>query len=388
MNDKITRTHRAGTALLAVLIIVMAITVLSLGFLSRSDVELACGENTIFRTQMDYLAESGLEHARGLIINPQDSGSEYWTGAEALQLVSGGNDYYDVNVVRLSECNYQITCDAYRMKNGEKTGNSRLTGELRLDPVIAFWAGGNWTSEPQTTVNGDVYCNGTLEGESNIYGDAFAQLGITALYIEGRRNENVTQPPVAWPGLDVGNFSSTYYYGSTGYSVQNVSSGTYYNCTFGSALSEPPEVFYCSGDIELAGGVTINGMLVVGQNMIVSDANSSSVNVITAGKNFPALLVSGEMAMRTAGKLQVNGLAQIANRINVDDGAENVDIDIVGGLYIANGEVDGVNGSSLSNSINITAAPAIASIEIWPTPGNPVRWTPCGGAFFRSIERN
>ena len=100
---------------------------------------------------------------------------------------------------------------------------------------------------------------------------------------------------MAWPGLDINDFSSTYYHESTGYGAQNVSSGTYSNCTFGSASSEPPEVFYCSGDIELAGGVTINGMLVVGQNMIVSDANSSSVNIITAGKNFPALLVSGDV---------------------------------------------------------------------------------------------
>jgi hypothetical protein len=274
------------------------------------------------------------------------------------------------------------------MKSGERIGSSRLTGELRLDPCIAFWAGGSWESELQTTVNGDVYCSGTLEGEGDINGDAFATENITAANIEGRQNDAVTQTPVGWPGLDINDFSSTYYYESTGYGVQNVSSDTYSNCTFGSASSEPPEVFYCSGDIELAGGVTINGMLVVGQNMIVSDANSSSVNVITAGKNFPALLVSGEVVMRTAGKLQVNGLAQISNRINVEGGAENVAIDIVGGLYIANGDIDGLTGSSLSNSINITAAASTASIEIWPTPGNPVRWTPCGGAFFRSIERN
>jgi hypothetical protein len=388
MSDKKNRTNRPGIALLVVLIIVMAITILSLGFLSRSDVELACGENMILRTQMDYLAESGLQHAKGLILNPQDVSSEYWTGSNGLQLVSGSNDYYDVNVVKLGECNYQITCEAYRMKNGERTGSSRLTGELRLDRCIAFWAGGTWISELQTTVNGDVYCDGSLGGEGDINGDAFARLSVTALYIEGRKNENVTQTPVAWSGLGINDFSSNYYYGATSYPVQSVSSGIYSNCTFGSGASEPPEVFYCSGDIELAGGVTINGMLVVDQNMIVSDANSGAANVITAGKNFPALMVGGNVIMRTRGTLQVNGLAQIDNRIKVDDGAENVDIDIVGGLYIANGEIDGVNGGSPSNSVTITAAPSIASIQIWPTPGNPVRWTPCGGAFFRSIERN
>ena len=66
MNAKKNKNSRQGAALLVVLFIVMVITILSLGFLSRSDVELACGQNMILRTQMDYLAESGLEHARGL----------------------------------------------------------------------------------------------------------------------------------------------------------------------------------------------------------------------------------------------------------------------------------------------------------------------------------
>jgi type II secretory pathway component PulK len=81
MNREKNMTGRRGAALLIVLIVIMAITVLSLGFLSRSDVELACGENMVLRTQMDYLAESSLEHAKGLILNPQDISSEYWTGA-------------------------------------------------------------------------------------------------------------------------------------------------------------------------------------------------------------------------------------------------------------------------------------------------------------------
>lgn len=388
MNDKRTTTHRAGTALLVVLIIVMAITILSLGFLSRSNVELACGANTILRTQMDYLAESGLEHARGLILNPQDVISEYWTGAEGLQVVLGSNDYYDVNAAKLAECNYRINCEAYRMKDGERIASSRLTGELRLDPCIAFWAGGAWVSEPQITVNGDVYVHGTLQGEGYVNGDAFASSSITALYVEGRKNENVTQAPVAWPGLDISDFSSTYYYGSTGYPVQVISPDTYSNCTFGSASSQPPEVFYCGGDIELAGGVTINGMLVVQQHLIISDANNGNANIITAGKNYPALLVNGEMLLRSGAALQVSGLTQIRNRINVENGAENVDVDIVGGAYITNGALEGLSTSSVSNSINITAAPAMASIQIWPTAGNPLRWTPCAGAFFRSIERN
>jgi len=159
---KATRKIRQGTALLVVLLIVMTITVLSLGFLTRSNVELACGRNMVLREQMDYLAESGLEHAKGLILNPQDLDSEYWTGAAAQQLTGGGDDYYDVSVTRLSPCNYQISCDAYRLKNGAQTGRSGLRAELRLDPTIALWVGADATLPQMSVVDGDIYCNGTL----------------------------------------------------------------------------------------------------------------------------------------------------------------------------------------------------------------------------------
>ncbi len=113
MNPKRNIAKRSGFALLAVLMIVMVIAVMSLGFLSRSDVELACGRNMEARAQMDYLAESGLEHARGLILNPQDVAAEYWTGEQLQQLVAGSPDYYDLVVVRdgtdpNDRCNYII----------------------------------------------------------------------------------------------------------------------------------------------------------------------------------------------------------------------------------------------------------------------------------------
>ena len=94
---EIRNSRRSGAALLVVLFVVMAITILSLGYLSRSDVELACGANMALWSQMSYLAESGLEHAKGLILNPQEISAEYWTGDTAQQ-IDAGNDYYDVVV--------------------------------------------------------------------------------------------------------------------------------------------------------------------------------------------------------------------------------------------------------------------------------------------------
>jgi hypothetical protein len=150
LEIRIPKSERKGAALLVVLFVVMTITIVSLGFLSRSNVELACGRNMVMRTQMDYLADSGLEHARGLLLNPDSidlGGADYWAGATAQQLTSG-NDYYDTSVVRDSIgggfTNYTINCTAYRLDNGQRTAQSSLsallsvpTGGIRLALAVS-----------------------------------------------------------------------------------------------------------------------------------------------------------------------------------------------------------------------------------------------------------
>ncbi len=135
-------------ALLAVLFIVMVITVLSLGFLSRSDVELACGENMILRIQMDYLAESGLEHARGLIINDSNFSGGLLASRQQLPADSDGYDeyYYDINAALLTDpcdpnqsSSYGVICTAYREKYSERFGESILEAELCVEPNVAYW---------------------------------------------------------------------------------------------------------------------------------------------------------------------------------------------------------------------------------------------------------
>jgi hypothetical protein len=125
-----------GAALIVVLFIVMIATILSFGFLARSDNELACGANMVMKTQMDYLAESGLEYVKGIT-----AGDSNFAAVTGQQLYSG-NDYYDVNVVPLTlpdpnqpgVYNYQVTSTAYRQKNGQKVGESTLRAELHVDP--------------------------------------------------------------------------------------------------------------------------------------------------------------------------------------------------------------------------------------------------------------
>lgn len=132
---------------------------------------------------------------------------------------------------------------------------------------------------------------------------------------------------------------------------------------------------------ELQSTVTINGTLAVNGNLSISGTN----NIISAVKNFPALLVSGEVIVEDGRALEVNGLAQIGQRLLISASGGNVDIDVAGGLFIANGSIEGEISDMVPT--DITAAPAIASIQTWPERGNPVRWSPSAGAIFRSIGR-
>ena len=314
--------RRAGMALLVVLLIVMIATVLSLGFLARSDVELNCGENMILRTQMDYLAESGLEHARGLILNPQEVGSEYWTGAANLQLVEGSNDYYEVKVVRddsvaTDKCNYVIDCNAYKIKEGERIGRSSLEARLRLDPCIALWTGSSITLSSGVVVNGDVYCNGTLINCGTVNGDVFAS-SLSGI-IKGQQKA-VADLSLSRPRITVGDFT-------TRYTVETIGSGILAGGTH--LPTSGAQVCYRNGNLVLDGGVQIDGMLVVNGNLTIQ----GNGNVLTGAKNLPAILVTGNVVVKNGTGLNVSGLMAVDGWMQIGTGISGMSI--LGGLFVA-----------------------------------------------------
>jgi hypothetical protein len=313
---------------MAVLLIVMVVTILSLGFLSRSDAELACGRNMGLRTRTDYLAESGLEHARGLILNPQDVDSEYWTGAVRQQLIEGSSDYYDVQVLKLGQCNYEITCDAYRESNGEQIGRSSLKAELRLDPSIALWTENNAIVWPRMTVDGDVYCSGALTNNGIINGDAFAS--VLNGTVAGQRKE-VGDISLQWPQAAVADFTSRYSVQAIGSSLAGVTLGPY----------DPVRVCYHGiGDVQLAGNVQVSGMLAVEGNLTIR----GSGNIIRAGKNLPALLVTGNLVIEDAGTIDIEGLAIVEGQVQVSAGV--TDVNVTGALFTRGGMMETTADSS------------------------------------------
>lgn len=361
INNQLSIIHRKGVALLVVLFVVMVITITALGFLSKSDVELACGQNMKLRVEMDSTADSGLAHARGLIMSPQDLASEYWSG-DAAQQTAGGDDYYDLDIVRddsdpTDRCNYIIDCNSYRLSGGEKIGRSNIRAQLRLDPCIAYWAGAGTTISQRVTINGDMYCAGNLAGSGAIGGDVFATGTVSGTGIEGRLNQWVAEAPVAWPGIQAGDFSSTYYIGPGAYAPVIVGSYVHPGGNFNPSGSNPGGVRYRNGDAELSGNVTINGLLAIKGDLTIRGSNT-----VTAVKNFPALLVAGDVTIEAGGKLEINGLIVVGGRVRVssDDG----DLDIVGGLFTRDGLVETVTDSSGNDNSGM-----MYSTPVWEPSG-------------------
>jgi hypothetical protein len=350
---KIKRADRPGVALLVVLFIVMAVTVLSFAFITRSDVELACGQNMVLRTNIDYLAQSGLEHAKGLLLNPQDIDAPYWAGAVRRQLCSG-SDYYDVNVVQTDRCDYQITSVGYREKGGEKLGQSSLTASLRLDPVIALWMGNSGSLGSDITVNDDVYCSGSLINYGDVNGDV-----LTGSFTGNSPAGSISAASalsLGWPLVNIEKFTSHYTTQPVSGSLSSQPLGPY----------EPVRVFYSAGDLELAGDVVIDGMLLVEGDLTIN----GSGNVLKAGKNVPALYVTGDCFIKGSAQLSVEGLVVVDGKVNIKRGSEDIDVDISGGLF---------NGDGIIETVRDSAGGQDAIIY-----GEPVFMTDAGhtGAFF------
>lgn len=312
--------HRRGVALLMVLLLILAITILATGFLAGADTELACGANTLLRLQMDQLAESGLEHARGLILHSQDVPTDFWTdGATAQQLMADSRDYYDVRTTRDANQptdyrTYDITCTAYRLTGTEKTGQSRLAAVLRLDPCVGLWSNGDLDFRGSWCLDGDLRSGGKIVNRATpqaIDGDAFA--GGLAGSIVGQLSD-ANQLSLAWPPV-------TQTYTNPEY-TNGVVSGTL------SGAAYPAAIWRAAGDLVLQGNVTIEGMLLVAGNLTVR----GNANRIVAARRLPALYVGGNLTIEKVDGLQIEGLAVVDHDLQIHAAASHVAV--VGALFV------------------------------------------------------
>ncbi len=335
---RIAHRHR-GIALLMVLMIVLVVTILSAGFMIRADVELACGQSMLLRLQMDQVANSGLEHAKGLLLRPQPLSATYvvsanqysdwyWEGGTGLQLVSdtaGCDDYYDVTLSRdaTDYCTFLITSSAYRENSsGEEIGRTTLGATLRVDPCMGLWTKTNMIFRPNWVLHGDLCANGSVVNQAateSLDGDVFA----TSLTGTSVGQKYPVRDPSFWPLV-----TSTY--ANHVYATQPLTAGTTMSGTYESLTRR---IYHCkTGDITLgddASPATITGMLFVTTGNVTvagSDCN------ITTVRNLPALYVGGNLVLENASNLTIKGLAVVGGDLRIRSDVSNVQF--IGGLFV------------------------------------------------------
>jgi type II secretory pathway component PulK len=133
--------NKRGAALLIVLFITMAVTIASLGFLARSDAELACGDNLALRLKMDNLARCALMYGRAFVMN---YGPATISSPAAQPSETGGADYWKLTFAGAPATNpvdpnlfsgtttytYSITAEGYRLINSVKVARSSLQATI------------------------------------------------------------------------------------------------------------------------------------------------------------------------------------------------------------------------------------------------------------------
>ncbi|MHB9071197.1 MAG: LamG domain-containing protein [Sedimentisphaerales bacterium] len=342
-----------GMVLIIVLILVGVITIVGLGFIVRGDAELAFGQNMEMKADMDCLADAGLEHGRGLVMCPHDLAGE--PNVYSAQQLDTGSDYYDVNVTKTSELDFQIKSDAYRMQNGSKFATNSLTAKLRLDPAVAFWTntGCQFNYNSNVVVNGDVYCSDSLENDGIINGDCFAD-ALTGTAATGRLNAKTALTTL------LSRPTITYALLTSNFATQPIGSSSLNNVT----LSGTPVVYYRNGDLKIISDVVINGCLAVNGDLTITGTN----NIITAKKNAPAIYVSGNLILKEGARITIDGLVFVDGRIEmpvlnqstaitgsliVDDGIRYILPDYSSNHYdgVINGDCVGADGK-LDGAIN------------------------------------
>jgi hypothetical protein len=352
--------RRRGIALLAVLFVIMAITVLALGFVARSTTESACGQNLASRVETDQLAASGLEHARGLILNPQEAASDCWTGGVGLQLASGDRSY-DVTVAPNpaspnDHCTYAVTSDAYQTRSGEKVSRSVLSAQLRLDPAVALWLGSATTLTSGWTVYGDARCGGSLAQYGTINGDVYAS-ALTGTGVKTGQLRTAGQLGLAWPSLAASVFTSHY-------STSTLASSTLAAGTYGPY--DPIRVLHRQGNLIMQSNTTIRGLLLVEGNLTIQGDN----NTIVAPKNVPALYVTGDLIVGNVATLNLTGLAVVGGRILLGAGATGVNVQ--GALFAAGTVIETAADSSGNDAYGM----------LYGTP----QWQPSAGRINGALQ--
>jgi cytoskeletal protein CcmA (bactofilin family) len=313
--------HRRAYILLVVLAFTALASALGMSFLEANSTVMPEAVNYQGMVRAEALASSGVALASHLLLYPPTNLSltQYYTGASGVTLDSSG-DYFDVSVVRSDAWSpAQTDLNLYRIiatgvakdPGGAIRAKRSATAEIQAPPIgkwqftQGFISSGLALVVPtRATITGDLHANGNISGTGSCTGKVSATG--TATWLGGGPPTSIVSlaPSIARPLISPYQ-ASTYtirgrtYTPYTTYSSNQItpSDASTLNAIDMSASNPGRIIIAPTGDLTIRQNVQLTGTLVVNGNLRIDDSGSHQV---TAVSGFPALVVTGDVQIRSA----------------------------------------------------------------------------------------
>lgn len=343
--NKPRRRSPAGSILLTVLIVIMAVSVITMGLLARSDMELECSRNLGVQLQQGFTEDSVLAYARAKVL------SEYapaWSGQ--VQLFDA--DPFSLRIIQQSRNLFTVNY----CRPGGNFSNPDLTAVFQIPQTLVYWQKMPNDLPAEVTICGDVYCDDALTNRAAVKGNIYSRFSITNLgAIEGLQLPNHLSPPIAYPNLLYLSFENTYWIGTASYSPRSVLPGSYTNLICQPDPANPAGFFYCPGDLTLSGSCAVYGTLAVQGDLTLTGVGTRLE--IRPQDSFPAafrvnhirtsLLVGNDLTLSGGScVLEAQGAAQVGRRVDLQNQVGSR-LFLTGVLYIGQDGIINTTGSSV-----------------------------------------
>lgn len=313
------KTARCGYALVLVIGLVAAVSVLGLAYIESNAITVQGSLNLTGVSRARYLAECGAEHAIFWLAQPNAPGAGsdgYWTGTSS-QRVDETYDCYDVLVHRdpNDQDGYKITSIGH-VKTGPNSIrlSHRLTSLVRVQSNPAVQArhallldSGSALPRNQTYIGG-VHSNQWVLSSAAIQGDLTA-CGFALWLVQPSGQVRSNQPAAAFPQFTASHLFS-YRLGretftAADYSFRNLDqtfankapAGQPASTTWNITPGNPAGALRCTnvdggkGKVVLRNNFSFTGTLVIDGDIYVDGSNIS----LTAVPGFPAIVCTGDI---------------------------------------------------------------------------------------------
>jgi Tfp pilus assembly protein PilE len=345
------RARRGGFSMMMVIAVVAVAAILAMAVLSSNTLQAKASSGRAAVVQADSLAESGLNRALYYAHNIDDGakcpirslavGATYRESDVSLGPAVSGT--FDLSIERRTQNRYYVEATG---KVGPAATPLRRTVTAFVDVNYNLWAmafGADVTLPVNTTVIGDIYCDGNLINNGTVEGTVYAKTvtGIGSQTEKGLLNDVVDAVTGIVKSLlsilnllspDPINHYTTYAHNGKTYSAKSLSVSSLSNTTLNpDQETNPAGIFYKTGTLDLNGNVTINGTLIVMGNLRVQGPN----NVVNAPEGYPALIVDDDLMFKQpASSLEVWGFMHFGGRLVKASGSVvNSNFRVNGALY-------------------------------------------------------